>query len=302
MTTRRSPSRVTSHPRPPRHTGPGQDAVLSLVTVLCGPVLILSGLHLLDISPAQWRDVPTAAYDLALTSSGGSRTAESLLGVLAAVSGAALSVLAALAGTASVLVAVWDRCGASAPRLLERLAPQFMRRSLALVLGTQLSLLGLGAPAAFAAPAQDGSAAPPAVSETFEQPDAPAAPAASPAPDSSTGTGSSSSADSGTSSQTLDDQETPVAPLFIPQAPEPAEDRHHQAPTRADADAGETVTVRPGDTLWEIAAAELGPGATDWEIAEAWPRWHEANYDLIGEDPAQLHPGTVLERPAAVHH
>jgi len=57
------------------------------------------------------------------------------------------------------------------------------------------------------------------------------------------------------------------------------------------------VTVRHGDTLWDIAAAHLGPEASDAEIARAWPRWYDANRDAIGADPDLLHPGTVLVSP-----
>jgi hypothetical protein len=57
------------------------------------------------------------------------------------------------------------------------------------------------------------------------------------------------------------------------------------------------VVVRRGDTLWAIAARHLGPGATAAEVAEAWPRWHEANRDVIGTDPDRLLPGQVLTPP-----
>lgn len=61
---------------------------------------------------------------------------------------------------------------------------------------------------------------------------------------------------------------------------------------------GPEVVVRRGDTLWSIAAAHLGPGASDAEVAEAWPRWHLANAELIGPDPHILLPGTQLKAPS----
>lgn len=70
--------------------------------------------------------------------------------------------------------------------------------------------------------------------------------------------------------------------------------------TGAEVRAGEEevcVTVTAGSSLWSIAAEHLGAAATDWEIAHEWPRWHRANYELIGEDPARLRPGTVLRPP-----
>jgi hypothetical protein len=58
-----------------------------------------------------------------------------------------------------------------------------------------------------------------------------------------------------------------------------------------------TVVVRGGDTLWSIAAHHLGPDATAEEIAAAWPRWHEANRGVIGDDPDLVLPGQQLVAP-----
>jgi nucleoid-associated protein YgaU len=58
------------------------------------------------------------------------------------------------------------------------------------------------------------------------------------------------------------------------------------------------MTVRRGDTLWDIAARHLGPAATDLEIAQAWPRWFAANRAVLGPDPDRLHPGQRLTPPA----
>jgi len=59
------------------------------------------------------------------------------------------------------------------------------------------------------------------------------------------------------------------------------------------------VTVRPGDSLWTIAAARLGPSANPARIAAAWPRWFAANRAVIGADPDLVRPGQVLRPPAA---
>jgi resuscitation-promoting factor RpfA len=58
-----------------------------------------------------------------------------------------------------------------------------------------------------------------------------------------------------------------------------------------------SVVVRPGDSLWLIAAARLGPSATEAEIAAAWPRWYAANQAQIGADPNQLPVGVTLHGP-----
>ena len=57
------------------------------------------------------------------------------------------------------------------------------------------------------------------------------------------------------------------------------------------------VVVHRGDTLWAIAARDLGPHATDAEVAGHWPRWYSANRTVIGPDPDRILPGQVLVRP-----
>lgn len=68
------------------------------------------------------------------------------------------------------------------------------------------------------------------------------------------------------------------------------------APTHPE-EAAQGYVVRPGDSLWAITAAHLGPGATDAEIAAGWPRWHETNRAVIGADPHLIHPGLTLLAP-----
>ena len=58
-----------------------------------------------------------------------------------------------------------------------------------------------------------------------------------------------------------------------------------------------TVVVRPGDTLWSIAAASLGSDPSAATTARAWPRWWAANRDRIGSHPDSLRPGQVLVAP-----
>lgn len=69
------------------------------------------------------------------------------------------------------------------------------------------------------------------------------------------------------------------------------------SPEGADGTAGDHV-VRAGESLWSIAAAELGADATPAQIAARWPQWFEANSDLIGADPDLIHPGQELHAPA----
>jgi nucleoid-associated protein YgaU len=61
------------------------------------------------------------------------------------------------------------------------------------------------------------------------------------------------------------------------------------------------VTVRPGDTLWGIAAAHLhhdGVASTPRLVATEWPRWYAANRALIGVDADHIVPGQILHAPA----
>jgi nucleoid-associated protein YgaU len=93
----------------------------------------------------------------------------------------------------------------------------------------------------------------------------------------------------------------PVGPVAVPDRPTSG------APTRyTNLHSGRLAraashVVKPGDSLWSIAAAELGPRATEEAIATRWPQWYAANRQLIGPDPDVIHPGQVLTAPAPVH-
>jgi LysM domain len=57
------------------------------------------------------------------------------------------------------------------------------------------------------------------------------------------------------------------------------------------------VVVRPGDSLWRIAARLLPAHASDARITLGWHRLQDANPDRVGPDPDLIHPGTSLEVP-----
>jgi hypothetical protein len=59
----------------------------------------------------------------------------------------------------------------------------------------------------------------------------------------------------------------------------------------------ESMTVRPGDSLWKIAAHRLGAAARASQIEIEWPYWYRANRKVIGSDPNLLRPGTELVVP-----
>jgi hypothetical protein len=81
-----------------------------------------------------------------------------------------------------------------------------------------------------------------------------------------------------------------------------------QAPAQAVAPAARlvarpptrTVTVRPGDTLWSIAADALGSDATTAEIDATWRVVAAANHGAV-HDPDLIFPGTELALPPLPH-
>ncbi|MEC9051618.1 MAG: hypothetical protein VX747_04100 [Actinomycetota bacterium] len=92
---------------------------------------------------------------------------------------------------------------------------------------------------------------------------------------------------------------TSVAPSSPPTtAPTPT---HATAPVSASVPEDRRV-VRPGDSLWRIAEAELlrhhDHEPTVAEVAAYWPRIHAANRALVGPDPDLVRPGVPLVLPA----
>lgn len=88
-----------------------------------------------------------------------------------------------------------------------------------------------------------------------------------------------------------------------PAAP-PSAVPHPAAPRSAAPQPGSPriVIVHPGDSLWKLAALDLGPGADDAHIDAAWRSWYAANRALIGGDPDLIQPGQRLQPPDQSHH
>ncbi|MGO1317329.1 MAG: LysM peptidoglycan-binding domain-containing protein [Cellulomonadaceae bacterium] len=87
----------------------------------------------------------------------------------------------------------------------------------------------------------------------------------------------------------------PVPMPVTQPAPEPAPQPH--GPPTQPRDPPSSVTVRPGDSLWAVAARHLPAPASNAQVAAAWPRWYAHNAATIGPDPHLIHPGTVLHAP-----
>ncbi|MDQ6752360.1 MAG: hypothetical protein M3017_02850 [Actinomycetota bacterium] len=226
---------------------------------------------------------------------------EDALGALAALVGGAVVVwwlASLLLAVVSGLLALGGRRRSA--ELTGRLAPRFMRRLVLAMLGFNL-LAGplaqaseppidpLWQPTVRVATAPATAPGPPAVSPLWQ----PQAPLVSPGPLAPPSiraifppAGAPAPTTPGTASPNTSAVRTPVSRN---QAAEPF-DRGVLGP-------GTDVVVRAGDTLWTLAAAQLGPLATDVEIAEHWPRWFQVNRAAIGNDPNLLLPGQILRAP-----
>lgn len=58
-----------------------------------------------------------------------------------------------------------------------------------------------------------------------------------------------------------------------------------------------TLRVRPGDTLWWLAAGRLPASSSPAAVDRAWRRLYAANETTVGPDPDLLIPGTRLRVP-----
>jgi hypothetical protein len=81
-------------------------------------------------------------------------------------------------------------------------------------------------------------------------------------------------------------------PVVPPPTPLPGPELRGTAPDDAH-------VVTRGESLWSIARDHLGEGATDRQIDAEWPRWYQANRQVIGDDPDHILPGMRLTPPAA---
>lgn len=215
--------------------------------------------------------------------------------VTAVAAGVAALLLAWLGmGVALALVAsLPGRVGHWAGGAARGLTPAVVRRAVGLVLGATV--------AAGVAPGASVAAAPSSSLLVLERPD----PAMVPLPDPGW-----ASPPSGVQAAALEgmgggaDDGMPPDPGWVPEPPlvRPQPDLTALSPARPAVPGSDRVevVVRRGDTLWSIAARHLGGDPSDAEVAAAWPAWHAANRDVVGEDPDLLLPGQVLRAPEAV--
>lgn len=273
-----------------------------------GLVSLLAGGTAAGLALAAVRVAPGAAV--------GARELEAWVVVVACALGAVAALRLAL-GAALLAVAALTPSGAPRVRRLgTRLTPALVRHLL--LAGLTGSLVATPAWAASAPPEE-----PPGVSVVWQvtPPEPSAEPSAAspagPAPVSSEPSAPTTPAET-SPAETPPTQAPPTvvppthpspvdvpAPGTPPVPPDPAEllpAESRTPPTPATAPPVTTepagVVVRPGDSLWSIAAAHLPAGASAADVAAEWPRWWDANRAVVGTDPDLVHPGQVLVPPA----
>lgn len=235
--------------------------------VVAGAVLGLLG--------SFWALFSVLRQTLAVVFGPGRVAVDELVTAISAAAALVLLVWVALGLLVSVLAVIPGPWGAASRMLQDHVAPNAVRRWAALLLGAAI--------ASSIAPAGAAATLPPSTI---------AAPA--PAPE--------WIALSEPSMSTTAESETPApAPTWTP-APTRALPPVTLTTPRQDASADQPdaheITVRRGDTLWDLAAAHLPAEATDAEVAATWQRWYAENRHVIGPDPDLILPGQILLVPA----
>lgn len=193
--------------------------------------------------------------------------------------------------TLAVLSAALHKAGhAAASAAAGAFAPAFMKRLAAAAIGLNL-VSGMGA--AQAAESLSPESPPQSISALQRPADAAVHPQWEPTADLRTATDQQQNHRLAAAADE-DRDSGPPSPHWKPRT-SPSAENVFIRPGRSDA-AAQTV-VRAGDTLWGLAAAQLGPQATDAEVAAHWPRWYERNRTVIGEQPHLILPGQILEVP-----
>lgn len=264
-------------------------AVVARALPLIGAVTALlgGGVLLLQSAGAQWREI---------AATGG----QELSPLVEASACVALGLVLAWLSGVTALCVVQVLRGRPRPQV----APRLIYRLVCLVLGVGLGLTPVAASAASdaAAPAARGTS----VSlSTDSTPTATATASPSASLDPGWGSSAGQPQSSPTTAPQADNPWFPTAPQSTgsggPSGADPSSsgsgNSGPQAGSATDGGTDRSVLVRRGDSLWEIAARDLGAEASTAEIAAEWPRWYQANRALIGSDPNLITPGQELQRP-----
>ena len=270
-------------------------ARLALVLLAAAAVAAALGHRAWTLLPARLEAVPAIPVDRAVE-----------LAVLAVGSVAATWLaLSALVGLLYVAAARLGHRWRAGEALLDRAAPALVRRlarsAVGIGVGTGLALAPTAALAADGGETSPDSAPASVVldlgwqpaSDDAPQPAAPAAPA-----------GPGTHVDPGAVTAVTDADTTPLdgtpdadaRPDASPDRPSTVSHDVLSAARGTPPDDGTRVVVR-GDTLWDIAAAQLGGSPSDADVLREMTRWHDANRDVLGADPDLILPGQVLRTP-----
>ncbi|MCZ9881003.1 LysM peptidoglycan-binding domain-containing protein [Arthrobacter sp. B2a2-09] len=253
---------------------PVRNDVAMAVTILALALLLaVTGLILID----RWH---SAAGRLQAA------TFEDLLGFIATAAGLGIGLwwiaTFLLAMTAALLQQSGKgRCASATAKL----SPAFMRRLAVAILGLNLA----GIPLANASPSQlEPAWGPAGASAPSSGIPAQWTPGSSPSPHLP-------------AVPLLESGSSEIEPHWQPRAPaaEPGllGSRPQRAAEQPASPNQREVVVRRGDSLWSIAARQLGPLASDVDIALHWPKWYSANRHVIGDDPGLVVPGQILRPP-----
>jgi hypothetical protein len=240
------------------------DAMLAVAILLLGLFLAATGASLTE----RWQRSSARDQSLAF---------EDLLGFVVATTGLIIVAWWILSLVIAITSAGLERAGSRrAAEITGKYSPAFMRRLALAAVGLQL----LGAPLAHAGTVSADprwSPTSPQATAAVWMPTEQAASAPHPGP-------------GGT-----DPRWKPNAPVVgpVPMTAHPVRSAR-QHPVDEDG----YVTVVAGDSLWTIAANQLGGSASDRDIALEWPRWYEANRAVLGDNPDFLLPGQVLRPPS----
>ncbi|SDQ69432.1 LysM peptidoglycan-binding domain-containing protein [Quadrisphaera sp. DSM 44207] len=155
---------------------------------------------------------------------------------------------------------------------------------LALAAPGQASEVAAGAAAP--APSPGGATSTGGGSSAAQEPSAPPSSSSPPSSPSSSPPSSPSSSPSASG--------PPAPPAVVAPQPPASPDDVAAAPTPAPLPAACEVVVQRGDSLWAIAARQLGPDAAPGAVAERWRALYAGNRAVVGDDPDLVLPGQLL--------
>jgi nucleoid-associated protein YgaU len=268
------------------------DAAMATVILLLGAFLAATGSNLMQ----RWHSASGRQQSLSF---------EEQLGIAANTVGLVVIIWWAMSLAMAVAAALLERRGSTlAAAAAGKFSPAFMRRLALAAVGLHLMTAPLASAATPPAVPGTGASAQTAVSAAWiptaetSHPGYPNPVAAVPAASSPAPAPLPAPAPSPAPSPACDRQ-AGLTPQWRPSSPlvEPGPLAARQLRTQGPATGRGELTVRAGDSLWSLSAAELGPFASDVDIAREWPRLYQANRAVIGDNPDILLPGQVLRPP-----